>query len=175
MHVHWIFHAELVENINEYSRSLDDISYELEKQVEIYSEIKKQTKSLGDALDRNLKYIKGNKDLSQNLVRIFKEQNNLSEKLVRNKEDLLTGELSSKKVNDDLLKVNTQSLNILLRQRDINDEIERHNKDIEEDQKRRYPPGGGATDMSLGGGEGEPTVVTSNTNTNRSKTPLKNR
>ena len=54
-----------------------------------------------------------------------------------------------------------------------NDEIERHNKDIEEDQKRRYPPGGGATVMSLGGGEGEPTVVTSNTN--RSKAPLKNR
>jgi len=29
--------------------------------------------------------------------------------------------------------------------------------------------------MTLGGGEGEPTVVTSNTNTNRSKTPLKKR
>jgi hypothetical protein len=121
---------ELVKNINEYSRSLDDISYELEKQVEIYSDIKKQTKSLGDALNRNLNFIKDSKDLSQNLVRIFKEQNNLNEKLVRNKEDLLTGELSSKKVNDDLLKVNTQSLNILLRQRDINDEIERQKHNL---------------------------------------------
>ena len=121
---------ELVESVNAYSRSLDSISYELEKQVEIYSKIKGQTKVLGETLNRNLNYIKDNKDLSQNLVRIFKEQNNLNEKLVRNKEDLLTGELSSKKVNDDLLKVNTQSLNILLRQRDINDEIERQKHNL---------------------------------------------
>ena len=121
---------ELIKNIDEYGRSLDSISYELEKQLEIYSEIKEQTKSLGETLNRNLDYIKYNKDLSQNLVRIFKEQNKLSEKLVRNKEDLLTGELSSKKVNDDLLKVNTQGLNILLRQRDIKDEITRQEKNL---------------------------------------------
>ena len=123
---------ELVENINEYSRSLDSIAYELEKQVKVYSEIKSQTKSLGDNLNRNLSLIKDSKvnDLSQKLVRIYKDQNNLIDKLVRNKEDLLTGELSSKKVNDDLLKVNTQSLNILLRQRDIDDEIARQKKNL---------------------------------------------
>ena len=123
---------ELVENINEYSRSLDSIAYELEKQVKVYSEIKSQTKSLGDNLNRNLSLIKDSKvnDLSQKLVRIYKDQNNLIDKLVRNKEDLLTGELSSKKVNDDLLKVNTQSLNILLRQRDIDDEIVRQKKNL---------------------------------------------
>jgi len=121
---------ELVESVNAYSRSLDSISYELEKQVEIYSKIKGQTKVLGENLNRNLNYIKDEKDLSQKLVRIFKDQNDLIDKLVRNKEDLLTGELSSKKVNDDLLKVNTQSLNILLRQRDIKDEITRQESEL---------------------------------------------
>ena len=66
-----------------------------------------------------------------------------------------------------------KSKNLQALRKEQNDEIERHDKDIEEDQKRRYPPGGGATVMSLGGGEGEPPIVTSNTN--RSKTPLKNR
>ena len=72
-----------------------------------------------------------------------------------------------------ILKNIQKSKNLQALRKEQNDEIERHNKDIEEDQKRRYPPGGDATVVTLGGGGGEPTVVTSNTN--RSKTPLKKR
>ena len=122
---------ELVESVNEYSRSLDSISYELEKQVEIYSELKVGAKVFGQTLKSTLPFIKDNKDLSQKLVGIYKDQNTLIDKLVRNQEDLVTGELSSKKVNDDLLKVKTQNQNILLRQKDISNEIFQATKDME--------------------------------------------
>jgi hypothetical protein len=129
---------ELIENIDEYGRSLDSISDSLEEQLDTYSKLKDQTKVLGETLNNNLKYTKGNKDLSQRLVNIYKDQNKLIEKSTRNQKDLLTGELSSKQVNDDLLKANTQSLNILLRQRDINSEIERQKGELSvanEDEK----------------------------------------
>jgi hypothetical protein len=122
---------ELVESVNEYSRSLDSISYELEKQVEIYSELKVGAKVFGQTLKSTLPFIKDNKDLAQKLVGIYKDQNTLIDKLVRNQEDLVTGELSSKKVNDDLLKVKTQNQNILLRQKDISNEIFQATKDME--------------------------------------------
>ena len=122
---------ELVESVNEYSRSLDDISYELEKQVEIYSELKVGAKVFGQNLKSTLPFIKDNKDLAQKLVGIYKDQNTLIDKLVRNQEDLVTGELSSKKVNDDLLKVKIQNQNISLRQKDISDEILQAQRDME--------------------------------------------
>jgi hypothetical protein len=122
---------ELVENINEFSRSLDSISDALEEQLDTYSKLKQQTKTLGENLNRNLKFVDKKTDLSQRLVGIYKDQNKLIEKLTRNQDDLLTGELSSKQVNDDLLKTKSQSLNILLRQRDIEDEITRQKSNLE--------------------------------------------
>ena len=122
---------ELIENIDEYSRSLDSIADSLEEQLNTYSEIKRQTKTLGESLNKNLKFIDKKTDLSQRLVGVYKDQNKLIEKLARNQEDLLTGELSSKQVNQDLIKTKSQSLNISLRQRDINDEIERQEKNLE--------------------------------------------
>ena len=121
---------ELVDTMDSLNKSLDDISYELEKQLKTYSEIKGQTKELGTSLNKNLNYVKNDKDLHQKLVGIYKDQNKLIDKLVRNKEDLLTGELSSKRVNDDLLKVKTQNLNIALRQQDITDEITRKESEL---------------------------------------------
>jgi len=122
---------ELVENINEFSRSLDSISDALEEQLDTYSKLKQQTKTLGENLNRNLKFVDKKTDLSQRLVGIYKDQNKLIEKLTRNQDDLLTGELSSKQVNQDLIKTKSQSLNILLRQRDINDEITRQKSNLE--------------------------------------------
>ena len=72
-----------------------------------------------------------------------------------------------------ILKNIQKSTNLQDLRKKQDEEDNKRKEDIEKDQKRRYPPGGGATVMTLGGGEGEPTVVTSNTN--RSKTPLKNR
>jgi hypothetical protein len=121
---------ELIENIDKYGRSLYSITNSLEEQLKTYSKIKGQTKTLGENLNRNLKFIDKKTDLSQRLVGIYKEQNKLNEKLVGNQEDLLTGELSSKKVNDDLLKVDIQRQNISLRQRDIDDEIARQRSEL---------------------------------------------
>jgi hypothetical protein len=121
---------ELIENIDEYSRSLDSISDSLEEQLDTYSKLKQQTKTLGENLNRNLKVVDKKTDLSQRLVGIYKDQNKLIEKLANNQEDLLTGELSSKQVNQDLLKTKSQSLNILLRQKDINDEITRQKSNL---------------------------------------------
>ena len=121
---------ELIENIDEYSRSLDSISDSLEEQLDIYGELKRQTKTLGENLNRNLKFVDKKTDLSQKLVNVYKDQNKLIEKLARNQEDLLTGELSSKQVNQDILKARSQSLNISLRQKDIEDEIARQRSNL---------------------------------------------
>jgi hypothetical protein len=121
---------ELVENINEYSRSLDSISRALEEQLETYEELKTSAKVFGKNLASTIPFIKDNKDLSQRLVGIYKDQNKLIEKLASNQEDLLTGELSSKQVNQDLIKTKSQSLNIELRQRDISLEISQAQNDI---------------------------------------------
>ena len=121
---------ELIENIDEYSRSLDSISDSLEEQLDIYGELKRQTKTLGENLNRNLKFVDKKTDLSQRLVNVYKDQNKLIEKLARNQEDLLTGELSSKQVNQDILKARSQSLNISLRQKDIEDEIARQRSNL---------------------------------------------
>jgi septation ring formation regulator EzrA len=84
---------ELVASIEEYGRSLDQITNDLDKQLNLYSEIKIQAKGFGEALKNQLPYIKENKDLSQKLVGIYKEENKLLDKLVRYQEDLITGEL----------------------------------------------------------------------------------
>ena len=84
---------ELVNTIEDYGRSLDQITDDLEKQLNLYSEIKFQAKGFGEALKQQLPYIKENKDLSQKLVGIYKEENKLLDKLVRYQEDLITGEL----------------------------------------------------------------------------------
>lgn len=122
---------ELVDAIEEYSKSLDDITEKLEDQLDIYSNIRSQTKTLGETLNRNLKYLKEDKDVAQKVVSIYKTQNDLNDKLVRNREALLTGELESKRVEQDLLKVKTQSQNISLRQKDIADEILRKQSELE--------------------------------------------
>jgi hypothetical protein len=121
---------ELVNSIKEYTKSLDEITDTLEDQLGLYSSLKKQTKELGETLNRNLSIIEKNKDLSQRLVGIYKDQNNLIDKLARNQEDLLTGELSSKQVNQDLIKAKSQVLNIELRQVDIGKEIEKQKSEL---------------------------------------------
>jgi hypothetical protein len=121
---------ELVNSIEEYTRSLDEITDALEDQLGLYSSLKKQTKELGETLNRNLSVIEKNKDLSQRLVGIYKDQNNLIDKLARNQEDLLTGELSLKQVNQDLIKAKSQVLNIELRQVDIGKEIEKQESEL---------------------------------------------
>jgi len=121
---------ELINSVNEYSRSLDSITSALEDQLDIYNELKVGAKVFGQTLKSTLPFIKDNKDLSQKLVGIYKDQNTLIDKLVRNQEDLVTGELSSKKVNDDLLKVKIQGQNILLRQNDISKEILQTQNDL---------------------------------------------
>jgi hypothetical protein len=121
---------ELVNSIKEYTKSLDEINDTLEDQLGLYSSLKKQTKELGETLNRNLSIIEKNKDLSQRLVGIYKDQNNLIDKLARNQEDLLTGELSSKQVNQDLIKAKSQVLNIELRQVDIGKEIEKQKSEL---------------------------------------------
>ena len=70
---------ELVNTIEDYGRSLDQITDDLEKQLNLYSEIKFQAKGFGEALKQQLPYIKENKDLSQKLVGIYKEENKLLE------------------------------------------------------------------------------------------------
>jgi hypothetical protein len=121
---------ELINSVNEYSRSLDSITSALEDQLDIYNELKVGAKVFGQTLKSTLPFIKDNKDLSQKLVGIYKDQNTLIDKLVRNQEDLVTGELSSKKVSDDLLKVKIQGQNILLRQNDISKEILQTQNDL---------------------------------------------
>jgi septation ring formation regulator EzrA len=84
---------ELVDTIKEYSESLDKITSKLEEQLDLYSEIKAQTIGFGQALQKQLPYVEKNKDLSQRLIGIYKEENKLLDKLVRYQEDLITGEL----------------------------------------------------------------------------------
>jgi chemotaxis regulatin CheY-phosphate phosphatase CheZ len=54
---------ELVNSIDEYSKSLDQITNSLEEQLNIYSEIKFQADGFGKALQKQLPFIEKNKDL----------------------------------------------------------------------------------------------------------------
>ena len=121
---------ELVASIEEYSRSLDQITNDLEKQLNIYSEIKSQAKGFGEALKAQLPYIEDNKDLSQKLVGIYREENKLLDKLVRYQEDLVTGELDYSQAAKAVADTKNLQFSIDLRILDITGEIEKVGKEI---------------------------------------------
>ena len=123
---------ELVNTIEEYGRSLDQITDDLEKQLNLYSEIKFQAKGFGEALKQQLPYIKENKDLSQKLIGIYKEENKLLDKLVRYQEDLITGELDYNQAAKAVAESKNLQFAIDQRIRDISDEIELVTKEIAE-------------------------------------------
>jgi hypothetical protein len=114
---------ELVASIEEYGKSLDQITNDLEKQLNLYSEIKSQAKGFGEALKAQLPYIKENKDLSQKLVNIYREENKLLDKLVRYQEDLITGELDYSQAAKSVAESKNLQFAIDQRLRDISDEI----------------------------------------------------
>jgi len=114
---------ELVASIEEYGRSLDQITNDLNKQLNLYSEIKSQAKGFGEALKNQLPYIKENKDLSQKLVSIYKEENKLLDKLVRYQEDLITGELDYNQAAKAVAESKNLQFTIDQRLRDISSEI----------------------------------------------------
>jgi hypothetical protein len=114
---------ELVASIEEYGRSLDQITNDLDKQLNLYSEIKIQAKGFGEALKNQLPYIKENKDLSQKLVGIYKEENKLLDKLVRYQEDLITGELDYNQAAKAVAESKNLQFAIDQRLRDISSEI----------------------------------------------------
>jgi len=114
---------ELVASIEEYGRSLDQITNDLEKQLNLYSEIKSQAKGFGEALRDQLPYIKDNKDLSQKLVGIYREENKLLDKLVRYQEDLITGELDYNQAAKAVAESKNLQFAIDQRLRDVSDEI----------------------------------------------------
>jgi hypothetical protein len=114
---------ELVDTIKEYSESLDKITSKLEEQLDLYSEIKSQAKGFGEALRDQLPYIKDNKDLSQKLVGIYREENKLLDKLVRYQEDLITGELDYSQAAKAVADTKNLQFAIDQRLRDIGDEI----------------------------------------------------
>jgi hypothetical protein len=121
---------ELVNTIEDYGRSLDQITDDLEKQLNLYSEIKFQAKGFGEALKQQLPYIKENKDLSQKLVGIYKEENKLLDKLVRYQEDLITGELDYNQAAKAVAESKNLQFAIDQRIRDIENEIELTQKEI---------------------------------------------
>ena len=114
---------ELVDTIKEYSESLDKITSKLEEQLDLYSEIKAQTIGFGQALQKQLPYVEKNKDLSQRLIGIYKEENKLLDKLVRYQEDLITGELDYSQAAKAVADTKNLQFAIDQRLRDIGDEI----------------------------------------------------
>lgn len=114
---------ELVASIKEYSESLDKITSKLEEQLDLYSEIKAQTIGFGQALQKQLPYVEKNKDLSQRLIGIYKEENKLLDKLVRYQEDLITGELDYSQAAKAVADTKNLQFAIDQRLRDIGDEI----------------------------------------------------
>lgn len=84
---------ELVASVKELNDELTKVTRDLEKQLDLYSEIKVQSQGYGEAVKDALPYLKENQDLSRKLVSIYKEENKLLDRLVRYQEDLITGEL----------------------------------------------------------------------------------
>jgi hypothetical protein len=121
---------ELVNSIDEYSKSLDQITNDLEKQLNIYSEIKFQADGFGKALQKQLPFIEKNKDLSQKLVGIYKEENKLLDRLVRYQEDLITGELDYSQAAKAVADTKNLQFSIDQRLRDIGDEINKVTQEI---------------------------------------------
>ena len=121
---------ELVNSIDEYSKSLDQITNSLEEQLNIYSEIKFQADGFGKALQKQLPFIEKNKDLSQKLVGIYKEENKLLDRLVRYQEDLITGELDYSQAAKAVADTKNLQFSIDQRLRDIGDEINKVTQEI---------------------------------------------
>ena len=123
---------ELVASIEEYGRSLDKITRDLEEQLDLYTEIKVQAKGFGEALKEQLPFLKENQDLSKRLVGIYKEENKLLDRLVRYQEDLITGELDYSQAAKAVADTKNLQFSIDLRILDITGEIEKVSKEIVE-------------------------------------------
>ena len=126
---------ELINTIEEYGRSLDDITRDLEKQLDLYSAIKIQTQGFGRAVKDALPYLKENQDLSRKLVGIYKEENKLLDKLVRYQEDLITGELDYNQAAKAVAESKNLQFAIDLRIQDIQNEINSVTNEIKESNK----------------------------------------
>jgi hypothetical protein len=121
---------ELLNSIDDYSNSLDNITDQLASQLQDYDKIKQSTKQFGDALKSTLPFVKDNKDLASKLTQIYSENNKLANKLVENNEDLITGQLRSQDVAKDIVKSRQTQLTIELSQRDIAQEIAQSEREI---------------------------------------------
>jgi hypothetical protein len=121
---------ELVASVKELNDELTKVTKDLEDQLDLYSEIKAQAKGFGEALKEHLPFIKDNKDLSQKLVGIYKEENKLLDKLVRYQEDLITGELDYEQAAKAVVASKNLQFAIDQRLLDIGDEIKKVEKEI---------------------------------------------
>jgi hypothetical protein len=121
---------ELLSTIDDYSSAIDDISGKLVEQLVSYDKIKLSTKQYGDALKNTLPFIKENKDLTAKLTQLYSTNNKLTDKLVQNQEELITGQLETQDIAKDIAKIKQQQLNIELSQRDIVQEMEILNKEL---------------------------------------------
>jgi hypothetical protein len=120
---------ELLSTIDDYSNAVDDISEKLSEQLVNYDKIKLSARQYGDALKSTLPFIKENKDLSAKLTQIYSTNNKLADILVKNQEELATGQLEVQDIAKNIAKTKQQQLNIDLSQRDITQEIEILNKE----------------------------------------------
>jgi hypothetical protein len=121
---------ELLSTIDDYSSAVDNISDKLVEQLVTYDEIKGATRQYGDALKSTIPFIKENKDLTSKLTQLYTTNNKLTDKLVQNQEELITGQLETQDIAKDIAKVKQQQLNIELSQRDIVQEMEILNRDL---------------------------------------------
>jgi len=121
---------ELVASVKELNDELTKVTRDLEEQLDLYKEIKVQAKGFGEALKAQLPYIEDNKDLSQKLVGIYKEENKLLDRLVRYQEDLITGELDYSQAAKAVADTKNLQFSIDLRILDITDEIEKVGEEI---------------------------------------------
>jgi hypothetical protein len=121
---------ELLSTIDDYSSAVDNISDKLVEQLVSYDKIKGATRQYGDALKSTIPFIKENKDLAAKLTQLYTTNNKLTDKLVQNQEELITGQLETQDIAKDIAKVKQQQLNIELSQRDIVQEMEILNRDL---------------------------------------------
>ena len=123
---------ELVASVKELNDELTKVTRDLEKQLDLYSEIKVQSQGYGEAVKDALPYLKENQDLSRKLVSIYKEENKLLDRLVRYQEDLITGELDYSQAAKAVADTKNLQFSIDLRILDITGEIEKVSKEIVE-------------------------------------------
>ena len=126
---------ELVASVKELNDELTKVTRDLEKQLDLYSEIKVQSQGYGEAVKDALPYLKENQDLSRKLVSIYKEENKLLDRLVRYQEDLITGELDYSQAAKAVADTKNLQFAVDLRIKDIKTEIKSVENEILESNK----------------------------------------